>query len=81
MQPISLICMYLREWCEQLPQNDRNLVITGAEPLLVEICNTNIQELPDLRGQQLMTSYKEGWPQRFYRSLIKSPQAISHQAA
>ena len=49
LQLITLICMYLRECCEQLPQNGRLLVITGAEPIPVEICNGSIQERPDLR--------------------------------
>ena len=49
VQLINLICVYLRERSDLLPQNGKLLVVTGADPIPMEICNGNIRERADLR--------------------------------
>ena len=49
LQLITLICIYLREWSKQLPQNGRKLVVTGPDSIPIEICNANTQERLDLQ--------------------------------
>ncbi len=49
VQLIALICVHLRLWCDQLPQNGRLLVVTGSEPTPIEISDGIIRERPDLR--------------------------------
>ena len=49
LQLINLICMFLRERHDLLPQNRNLLVVTGAEPTPMEICDGSIRERPDLR--------------------------------
>ena len=49
VQLIHLICEYLRQNNNVLSGNGNVLVVTGAEHTPVEICNSNVQERPDLR--------------------------------
>lgn len=49
VQLINLICEYLRQQNDLLPQNGKVLVVTGAEPTPMEICNGSVQERPGLR--------------------------------
>lgn len=48
VQLINLICEYLRQHNDLLPQNGNVLVVTGAEPTPMEVCNRNVQERSDL---------------------------------
>lgn len=49
VQLISIICKYVRKNHHLLPHNGNRLVVTGAEPIPIEICEGVLKERPDLR--------------------------------
>ena len=49
IQLINLICVYLRDKCDLLPQNGKRLIVTGADPIPMEICEGIMRDRPDLR--------------------------------
>ena len=49
VQLIKLICIYLRDHADMLPQNGNSLVITGPDPTPVQICDEQVIQRIDLR--------------------------------
>lgn len=47
-QLINLICVYFRARHDQLPQTGNLLVVTGAKPTPMEICDGGMRDRPDL---------------------------------